>query len=624
MERILDTINGPEDLRGLSLAEMGSLAKDIREEICKVVSRNGGHLAPSLGVVELTLALHATFECPHDKIVWDVGHQSYAHKLLTGRAKHFHTLRSEGGISGFPCITESEADVFGTGHAATAISAALGLAVARDIKGGDERIVAVVGDGAMTSGLNFEGLNNAGTSHRNLIVVLNDNKMSISPNVGALPKYLTDVISNDRYNKLKKDIWDLTGYIPVVRNPVRTILNRVEKSMKALIIPGSWFESLGFRYFGPVDGHDISRLMQVLSQLRKLSGPLLLHVYTTKGKGYRYAERDATKFHGVSAFGLESGEAKKTSDRPSYSEVFGEAFLEVARENPNICGITAAMTDSTGLAPFAKEFPERFFDVGIAEGHAVTFSAGLARAGLKPFVAIYSSFFQRSYDNVIHDVALQNLPVVFCLDRAGFVGEDGPTHHGVFDISFVRNIPGIVVMAPKDENELRDMVKFAAYYNDGPVSIRYPRGSGTAGHIHNAFNNIELGKSEVLLEGDSTVILAVGEMVSLSLEAARILAEDGIQITVVNMRFIRPLDTELLDDVYKLEEPIITVEENVLAGGFGSAVLEYYTGKGWSPKISMIGIPDRFVHHATRKRQLSLNGLDTESIVERVRKVIAL
>lgn len=622
MKRILDKIDGPRDLKELSIDEMENLAEEIRREICNVVSRNGGHLAPSLGVVELTIALHAVFDCPHDKIIWDVGHQSYAHKILTGRRDLFHTLRTEGGISGFPRIVENEADAFGTGHAATAISAATGFAAARELKGTDERIVAVVGDGVMTCGLCFEGLNNAGASHRDMLVVLNDNKMSISPNVGALSNYLTDVISAGVYNKIKKDIWDLTGFIPKIGKPVRMVLNRVERSLKTLIVPGVWFENLGFRYFGPVDGHNISRLMQVLVQLKKLNGPLLLHIDTTKGKGYSYAEEDATKFHGISAFELKNGQTKKKSNRPSYSRVFGDALVELAEKDDSICAITAAMTDSTGLEPFSKKFPERFFDVGIAEGHAVTFAAGLARAGLKPFVAIYSSFLQRSYDNIIHDVALQNLSVVMCLDRAGFVGEDGPTHHGVLDISFMRQIPGIVVMAPKDENDLRDMMKFAAGYSDGPVSIRYPRGTGTAVCLRKSFNNIELGRAEVLREGDNASILAVGEMVTPSMEAAKILDEDGISVTVVNMRFIRPLDTVLLDEICKRGKPIITVEENARAGGFGSGVMEYYAGKGCTPHLTMMGIPDRFVGQAVRQRLLSMNGLDTESIVEKVKEVV--
>ena len=622
MKRILDTIESPRDLKELSTAQLATLADEIRQEICQVVSRNGGHLAPSLGVVELTLVLHVIFDCPRDKIIWDVGHQSYAHKILTGRREQFQTLRMEGGISGFPRITESESDAFGTGHASTAISAALGFAAARDIKGTDERIVAVVGDGAMTGGLCFEGLNNAGASHRDLLVVLNDNRMSISSNVGALSKYLTDVISAKLYNKLKKDIWDLTGYIPAIGQPVRTILNRVEKSLKSLIVPGVWFENLGFRYFGPVDGHDIPRLMQILEQLKKIKGPLLLHIYTTKGKGYYFAENDSTKFHGISAFELKNGMTKKTSNRPSYSKVFGSALSEVARKNQSICAITAAMTDSIGLVPFSEEFPDRFFDVGIAEGHAVTFAAGLARAGLKPFVVIYSSFMQRSYDNIIHDVALQNLSVVFCLDRAGLVGEDGPTHHGLFDLSFMRHIPGIVVMAPKDENELRDMVKFAAEYTDGPVSIRYPRGAGTAQHLNTTFGNIELGRAEVLRKGDAATILAIGEMVPSSLVAAELLDLEGIEVTVVNMRFVRPLDTEILEAAYDRKKPIITVEENVLAGGFGSGIMEFYTQRGYTPHLAMIGIPDKFVDHASRLRLLSLNGLDATSIATRVRKAV--
>ena len=622
MEKILDTINNPQDLKGLSISQLETLAEEIREKICYVVSSNGGHLAPSLGVVELTLALHATLNCPEDKIVWDVGHQSYAHKIITGRRDQFDTLRTEGGISGFPKISESDADAFGTGHAGTAISAAFGLAVARELKGTKEKIVAVVGDGSMTTGLSFEGLNNAGASHRDILVILNDNKMAISPNVGALPKYLTDVISDQTYNRLKKDIWNLSGFIPVVGKPVRTILNRLERSIKNLIVPGSWFENLGFRYFGPVDGHDIGRLMQVLSHLITLKGPLLLHIYTTKGKGYCFAEEDATRFHGVSAFEQKTGISINESNRPTYSKVFGDTLLEIGKINTSICAITAAMTDSIGLGPFAEEFPNRFFDVGIAEGHAVTFAAGLARGGLKPFVAIYSSFMQRSYDNIIHDVALQNLPVTFCLDRAGFVGEDGPTHHGAFDISFMRQIPGMVVMAPKDENELRDMILFAANYYDGPVSIRYPRGSGTAGSLHKSFNKMELGKAEVLCEGNAATLLAIGEMVPLSLEAAIMLAEWEIKVTVVNMRFVNPLDTELLDKVLKKRKPIITVEENILAGGFGTAVAEYYSSNGCSLNITMMGIPDSFADQATRLRLISNYGLDASSIAETVRKVV--
>ena len=622
MKNILDTINSPQDLKKLSVTQLEALAEEIRGKICDVVSVNGGHLAPNLGVVELTLALHATFNCPEDKIVWDVGHQAYTHKIITGRRDQFDTIRTEGGLSGFPKINESDADAFGTGHAATAISAALGLAAARDLKGTKEKIVAVVGDGAMTSGLSFEGLNNAGASQCDILVVLNDNKMAISPSVGAFPRYLTDVISDQRYNKLKKDIWDLTGFIPAVGKPARTILNRLERSLKAMIVPGSWFENLGFRYFGPIDGHDIRRLMQILVQLKTLKGPLLLHTYTTKGKGYCFAEQDAIRFHGVSAFEQKTGRSKIKSNHPTYSKIFGDTIVQIARENPSICAVTAAMSDSTGLGPFAHEFPNRFFDVGIAEGHAVTFAAGLARGGFKPFVAIYSSFMQRSYDNIIHDVALQNMPVTFCLDRAGFVGEDGPTHHGVFDISFMRQIPGMIVMAPKDMNELRDMLMFAAHYNDGPISIRYPKGSGTARHIRKSFMRLEKGRAEVLCEGNAATILAIGEIVPSSLKAANILSKSGIEVTVVNMRFVHPLDTELLDRVLKKRKPVITVEENALAGGFGTAVMEYYSNRGFSPNITMIGIPDTFVDHAERSKLLSMYGLDASSIAATVRKVV--
>ncbi|MBN1293930.1 MAG: 1-deoxy-D-xylulose-5-phosphate synthase [Candidatus Latescibacteria bacterium] len=622
MKRILDTIESPCDLKRLSISDLEKLADEVRAEICNVVSDTGGHLAPSLGAVELTIALHASLNCPEDKIVWDVGHQSYTHKLITGRRDVFSTLRTENGISGFPNISESEMDAFGTGHASTAISAALGIAAARDIKGTNEKVVAVVGDGAMTGGLSFEGLNNAGASRRDIIVILNDNKMSISSNVGALSKYMTDVISAKPYNRLKKEIWELTGFIPKVGQPVRSVLNRVERSLKALIAPGVWFESLGFRYFGPVDGHNIGHLMQVFSQLKEMKGPLLLHVYTTKGKGYCFAEQDSTRFHGISAFEKETGLLKNSSNRPSYSKVFGDALVELAHKQKNICAITAAMKDSIGLGPFAKEFPERFFDVGIAEGHAVTFAAGLARAGMKPVVGIYSSFLQRSYDNIIHDTALQSLPVVICLDRAGFVGEDGPTHNGVFDISFLRHIPNMIVMAPKDENELRDMLNLAITIDNAPVSIRYPRGAGTASKIHKKFREIQLGKSETLLEGNDIALLAIGETVPSAVKAAKIVADEGISVTVVNMRFVQPLDTDVLDKVYKQGIPVITIEENIMAGGFGSAVMEYYLANEAIPKLKMIGVPSEFSLQASRSRLLQKYGLDSDSIAETIRKVV--
>lgn len=622
MKKILDTLSDTRDLKNLSVVEMETLAEEIRGRICEVVSVNGGHLAPSLGVVELTIALHAALNCPEDRIIWDVGHQTYAHKLLTGRRDVFHTLRIEGGISGFPKIAESPADAFGTGHAGTAISAALGMASARDIRGTGERIVAVVGDGAMTCGLSFEGLNNAGAAGRDLLVVLNDNRMSISPNVGALSKYLTDVISAEPYNRLKHDIWSLTGYIPTVGEPVRTILRRVERSLKNLIVPGMWFESLGFRYFGPVDGHNISRLLQVLHHLMSIKGPLLLHVYTTKGKGYCFAERDATRFHGVNAFERETGVSKEKSVRLNYSAVFGRTVLEIARRNPSVCAVTAAMTDSTGLLPFSQELPGRFFDVGIAEGHAVTFAAGLARAGMKPFIAIYSTFLQRSYDNIIQDVALQNLPVVFCIDRAGLVGEDGPTHHGPFDLSYLRHIPGMVVMAPKDENELRDMLRFAADYNGGPVAIRYPRGPGTAAFLRTDFLPIELGRAELLCDGDDAALLAIGEMAPVAEDAARLLEREGIHVTAANMRFVRPLDTELLDRIAGTGKPVFTLEENAAAGGFGSGVLEYFASRGLTPGITVIGLPDEFCGQGSRSRLLRMYGLDVESVADRVRKAV--
>jgi 1-deoxy-D-xylulose-5-phosphate synthase len=623
-KNILETIQNPRDLRKLSVEQLETVAGEIRSLICEVISQNGGHLAPSLGVVELTLALHATHDCPEDKIVWDVGHQAYAHKILTGRRDQFCTIRTEGGLSGFPNIAESEYDAFGTGHASTAISAALGLAAARDLRGTHERIVAVVGDGSLTGGLSFEGLNNAGAARRDIMVILNDNKMAISPNVGALPKYLTDVISDQKYNRLKKDIWNLTGYIPALGTPARGILKSLERSIKAMIVPGSWFENLGFRYFGPVDGHDIGRMMQLFMQLKVFHGPILLHVYTTKGKGYGYAEQDAVRFHGTPAFERETGRSKSKSERLSYSAVFGETLCEIARDNKTICAVTAAMTDSTGLGQFAVTFPDRFFDVGIAEGHAVTYAAGMARGGMKPFVTIYSSFMQRSFDNLIHDVAIQKLPVVFCLDRAGFVGEDGPTHHGVFDLSFMRQIPGMIVMAPKDENELRDMLYFAAGYTDGPVSIRYPRGCGTAARIRKTVRAITQGVSETLLDGDRVAILAIGETVNAALEAGKQLAKENIPVMVVNMRFAHPLDKMLLDTIIGKGLPVVTVEENVISGGFGAAIMEYFSQKSAKNSITPIAIPDSFIEHAERSVLIARYGLDAQSIEITVRKVIGL
>lgn len=618
--QILENINCPEDVKKLSIIEMEKLSAEVREKICTVISTNGGHLAPSLGVVELTIALHHVFNLPSDKIVWDVGHQCYTHKILTGRKDSFDTIRTEGGLSGFPKISENEADSFGTGHASTAISAALGLAVARDLRGVNEKIIAVVGDGSMTGGLSFEGLNNAGASKRDMMVVLNDNRMAISPNVGALPKYLTDVISAQRYNKLKKDLWDLTEYIPAVGRPARVILNRLERTIKNMIVPGSWFENLGFRYFGPVDGHDLRRLIQIFNQIKDIKGPILLHVYTTKGKGYCFAEQDAVRFHGTSAFEQSTGRSLEKSHKLTYSKVFGDTLMEIASVNPKVCAITAAMSDSTGLKNFAQEYPGRFFDVGIAEGHAVTFAAGLCAGGMKPFVTVYSSFMQRSYDNIIHDVAIQKLPVVLCLDRAGFVGEDGPTHHGVFDLSFMRSVPDMTVMAPMDENELKDMLYFAADFDKGPVSIRYPRGSGTADAINNEPRPIEIGKAAILKEGSDGWILAIGEMVSPSLFAAETLEKEGINVSVVNMRFVAPLDSSLLETIAVSGKPVFTVEENIISGGFGSAVSEYFISKAQTINITVIGIPMEFTVQATRKRLLEIYGLTPESIAEKIKK----
>ncbi|MCS7228553.1 MAG: 1-deoxy-D-xylulose-5-phosphate synthase [Candidatus Kryptonium sp.] len=619
--KILPKINSPNDLKQLSIRELEILASEIREFIIDTISKVGGHLGASLGVVELTLAVHYVFDTPKDKIIWDTGHQGYVHKIITGRRDVFHTIRQFKGISGFLKRSESIYDVFGAGHASTSISAALGIATARDFDKANYKVIAIIGDGAMTAGLAYEAMNNAGMMKKNLIVILNDNNMSISPNVWAVSKYFTDLIASAQYNKLKSFIWDLTGQLDGIGDRIRKLAAKIEGGVKAVITPGMLFEALGFRYFGPVNGHNIAKLVKILNEIKNLNGPILLHVITQKGKGYKPAEEDEQKYHGVTPFDKITGKMYKSDkpEPPSYTKIFGQTVVELAKMNSKIVGITAAMPEGTGLNILAKEIPERFFDVGIAEQHAVTFAAGLATEGYIPICAIYSTFLQRAFDQIVHDVALQHLHVIFAIDRAGLVGADGPTHHGAFDLSYLRLIPGIVIMAPKDESELRDMLYTATIYNKGPVAIRYPRGSGVGVPIKNNFDLIEIGKAEVLKEGNDIAILAIGNMVYPSLKSAEILKRYGIDAMVVNMRFVKPLDEELLDIIFDKFDKVVTVEENTIRGGFGSAVLEYAASKGiTNVKFLIHGIPDEFIEHGTQKELWHMLKLDPEGIAEKI------
>ena len=620
---ILEGISSPADLKYLSEEQLEMAAAEIRSTIINTVSKTGGHLAPCLGTVELTLALHKVFSCPRDKIVWDVGHQSYTHKILTGRLKKFSTLRQKGGITGFPNRFESEYDAFGAGHASTSVSAALGMAVARDLNRDDYNVIAVIGDGALTGGEAFEGLNNAGISKRKLIVILNDNEMSIAPNVGALSEYLSMIRIDEKYKRAKKDLKKLLGTIPGIGDSVVKTANYFKDSVRNAIVPGSLFEAMGFSYLGPLDGHDIGGLVNVLEKVKlNMDEPVLIHVQTKKGRGYPPAERDPAKFHGIGRFNVLDGKPiASVSTVPTYTAVFSQSLIDLAGKNKDITAITAAMPSGTGLQKFSNVFPDRCFDVGIAEEHAVTFAAGMAAAGKKPVVALYSTFSQRAYDQIIHDVALQKLPVVFCLDRAGLVGEDGPTHHGVFDMAYMRQIPNMTVMAPKDENELRQMLSSALSY-DSPVSIRYPRGSACGVKIQEEFSPLERGRGEVLTEGKDAAIIAVGSMVANSLKAAELLKEKGISVSVINARFIKPLDRDLILKAADEHNCIITAEEGVLAGGFGSAAAELLADEGKSNRLLRLGIKDEFIEQGTRAELLAECGLDDKSIADSVEKFI--
>lgn len=620
MEQILDSIKSPADIKKLSLPHLQSLAAELRRMIIDTCAKNGGHLAPSLGTVDLTLALYSVFNPEKDRIIWDVGHQAYAHKILTGRRDSFSTLRTLSGITGFPKRSESRYDAFGTGHASTSISAALGMSIVRDLEGKDYSVVAVIGDGALTGGEAYEGLNYAGDLGRRLVVILNDNEMSIDKNVGAMSEYLSRIKLAPQYARAKKDIEGFFKNIPHIGDTVLKTAEYLKDGVKAAITPGGWFEEMGFSYIGPIDGHNIENMQAVFRQLSHIEGPVLVHVRTRKGKGYLPAEEKPDRFHGISRFNKATGEpVKNPAAPPSYTDIFSRTMLELGYSNHSVVAITAAMPSGTGLKSFAKQFPERFFDVGIAEEHAVTMAAGMAAAGAHPMVALYSTFAQRAYDQIVHDVCLQNLPVTLCLDRAGLVGADGPTHHGVFDYSYLRHIPNMVVMAPKDENELRDMLYTAALYN-GPAAVRYPRGSAIGVELAEEAQVLEIGRAELLSgDGRGAVLLAVGSMVRQAVEAARILNMANIKATVINMRFIKPLDTAMLNWLKERQPSLwVTLEENALAGGFGSAVAEFMADSGSQCRMLRLGIKDEFIEHGSCPQLLEKCGLTAQQIADRI------
>ena len=618
MGQLLERINEPHALKSCTLDELSQLARELRRYIIDTVSQTGGHLAPSLGTVELTLALHRSFDCPEDKIVWDVGHQAYAHKILTGRREAFAGLRQKGGITGFPKREESVYDAFGTGHSSTSISAALGMAAARDIAGEHYRIAAVIGDGALTGGEAFEGLNNAGTLGKDIIVILNDNGMSIAPNVGAMSEYLSRFRVAPGYHRAKQDIKNFLKSIPHIGERVYRTAEHIKDGVRSALVPGGLFTDMGFHYIGPLDGHNIALLLDVFEQAKQLKGPLLIHVETCKGKGYAPAEKAPDKFHGIGRFDVADGTTlKKAGAKPTYTSVFGKALLEAAEEDADVVAITAAMPDGTGLRAFSEKYPTRFFDVGIAEQHATTFAAGLAAAGRKPVLALYSTFAQRAYDQILHDVCLQNLHVVFALDRAGFVGEDGATHHGVFDYSYLRHLPNMKVLAPKDENELGRMLKTALSL-EGPVALRYPRGEGFGAALEEPFTPLESLAAEVLEEEGEIAILAVGSMVDAAQKTAKLLKEEELSAAVVNMRTVKPLDEELLHRMAHEKKMLVTMEENALAGGFGSAVLEALADAGLLVPVVRFGIGDAFIEQGKPQELLEMAGLLPEQMARSI------
>jgi len=621
-ESILDQLTSIDRLRELDTLQLKRLAGELREQIITTVAQTGGHLASSLGVVELTLALHKVFDTPKDKLVWDVGHQAYAHKLLTGRRTQFASLRQLDGVSGFPKRCESEFDCFDVGHSSTSISAALGMAAARDACGGDEKVVAIIGDGSLTAGLAFEGLNHAGHIKKDLIVILNDNEMSISPNVGAVSSFLSRKLSSDLFVRFKRETENLLGLLPGIGKELLHLAHRTEESIKGFLTPGMLFEAFGFDYFGPLDGHNLEDLVETLQNVSRIKGPVLVHVVTKKGRGYPPAEANPSLFHGVGPFERETGKVKAAKGGgESYTGVFGKTLVELAERDERIIAITAAMKEGTGLNAFAERFPERFFDVGIAEQHAVTFAAGMACRDLRPVVALYSTFMQRAYDNALHDVCLQNLPVIFALDRGGLVGADGPTHHGVFDLSFLRHIPNLTLAVPRDENELRRILA-TAISHDGPFAFRYPRGNAEGVDCDPQLELLPVGKGERLREGNDGTLVGVGIGVQTALKVAKRLAQEGVELTVLDARYVKPLDAELLLPELGAGRPVVTFEENALQGGFGSAVLELCADHGLAPHILRIGIPDLFVEQGSQAELRQRLGMDVDSAVAAVRNFV--
>ena len=625
--RLLETINSPSDLKKLRRSQLKGVADEIRRIIVEVVARNGGHLAPSLGAVDLSLALHYVFDSPNDKIIWDVGHQAYAHKLLTGRREAFHTIRKHEGLSGFTRMSESPHDAFTTGHSSTSISAALGIASAKRIKNERSKVIAVIGDGSMTAGLAYEGLNQAGDVHKDkdLIVILNDNEMSISPNVGALSSFLSRTLSARKLQDLRKEIGEFLKSLPKIGDDVYQWAKRSEESFKTFVTPGMLFEAFNFDYFGPIDGHNLDHLIDILLNIRNIEDPVLLHVITRKGKGYRPAEENPVHFHGCGRFEVATGECIQTQIQPpSYTQVFGETMVDLARRDSRIVAVTAAMPEGTGLAQFSRQFPDRFFDVGIAEQHGVTFAAGLATEGLKPVVAIYSTFLQRAYDQIIHDVCIEALPVVLALDRGGIVGEDGATHHGLFDLSYLRSLPNMVVMAPKDENELRRML-LTAIQHDGPIAMRYPRGTAPGADIEDPIKPLAIGKGEILCadDADEVLVIAIGHAVAEALKAHHQLRREGIGISVVNARFVKPLDRDLIVSLAAKIPRIITVEDNTRQGGFGSAVLETLVENGLTNfQVERLGIPDVFVSQGPQQLLRKIHQVDADAIAAAARRLV--
>ncbi len=619
---LLNRINSPADLKKLNLKELERLAVEIRQKIIETVSKTGGHLAPSLGVVELTIAIHYVFDTPKDKVIWDVGHQAYAHKLLTGRRDRFHTLRTYGGISGFPKREESPYDTFDTGHSSTSISAGLGISTAKALKGEKAKVISVIGDGSMTAGMAFEGLNQAGHTEKDLIVILNDNAMSISPNVGAFSSFLSRKMSGKRFVNLKRELENFLKSVPGVGENILTLFRRSEDSLITFFTPGMLFEAFKFQYIGPIQGHRLDLLIETLKNTRNLKGPVLVHVLTKKGKGYGPAEENPAHYHGVGSFEVATGSPpKKTLELPpTYTKVFGDAMVDLAKKEKRLFAITAAMPEGTGLNEFQEKYPDRFLDVGISEQHAVTFAAGLATEGFRPVVAIYSTFLQRAFDQIIHDVCLPDLPVVFCLDRGGLVGEDGATHHGHFDITYLRSLPNMTVMSPKDENELRHML-FTALGHSGPLSIRYPRGPGIGVSMDPAYKKLPIGEAEILREGRDMLIIALGSMVSPSMEAAKLLDREGLSVGVANCRFVKPLDPRLAD-YSRAVGRVLIAEENIIQGGLGGAVLEMFNDIGLGDiHVKRIGLPDKFIEHGSLSFLREKYGLDISGIARQAREL---